>query len=75
MIKRMVQHGNSSALIIDKPIMQLLKIDSKTFLEISTDGKNIIISPVSDDRKMEKIRNSLKKINKKHHNILKKLSE
>ena len=75
MIKKMVQHGNSSALIIDKPIMELLNIDSKTPLEISTDGKNIIISPVSDNKRMKKIENSLKKINKKHHNTLKKLAE
>ena len=40
MIKKMVHHGNSSALIIDKPIMDLLNIDNETPLEISTDGKN-----------------------------------
>ena len=34
----MVQHRNSSALIIDKPIMELLNIDPETPLEIATDG-------------------------------------
>jgi antitoxin component of MazEF toxin-antitoxin module len=75
MIKKMVQHGNSSALIIDKPIMKLLNIDSKTPLEISTDGRNIIISPVSDNKRIKKLENSLKKINAKHQNTLKKLAE
>jgi antitoxin MazE len=75
MIKKMVRHGNSSALIIDKPIMELLNIDAKTPLEISTDGKNIIISPVSDIKRMKKLDTSLKKINKKYHSTLKKLAE
>ena len=44
MTKKLIQHGNSAALIIEKPIMQLLNIDLNTELEIVTDGKNIFIS-------------------------------
>ena len=43
MIKKLVPHGNSAALIIDKPILDILKVDMDTPLEITTDGKNIII--------------------------------
>jgi antitoxin component of MazEF toxin-antitoxin module len=75
MIKRMVQHGNSSALIIDKPIMELLHIDPETPLEISTDGQNIIISPVSDPKRIEKLQKTLGKINKKHESTLRKLAK
>ena len=46
MIKKLVSHGNSAALIIDKPILQLLKVDENTSFELTTDGKNLIISPV-----------------------------
>ena len=75
MIKRMVQHGNSSALIIDKPIMELLNIDPETPLEIATDGQNIIISPVSDPKRMDKLAKILDKINKKHEPTLRKLAK
>lgn len=75
MIKKMVQHGNSSALIIDKPIMELLHITEDTLLEISTDGNNIIISPVNDNDRMNKLNRSLDKINAKHKTTLKKLAE
>ncbi len=51
MIKKMVSHGNSAALIIDKPILEILKIDMDTPLEVSTDGKNLIISPVQDAKR------------------------
>ena len=75
MIKRMVQHGNSSALIIDKPIMELLNIDSDTPLEIATDGQNIIISPVNDANRMKRLEKTLLNINKKHESTLKKLAK
>lgn len=75
MIKKMIQHGNSSALIIDKPIMELLHIDEETLLEISTDGSNIIISPVRDIDRLNRLNKSLDKINKKHHSTLQKLAK
>ena len=71
----MVQHGNSSALIIDKPIMDLLKIDPETPLEIATDGQNLIISPVNDPKRMNRLDKALGKINKKHESALRKLAK
>ncbi len=71
----MVQHGNSSALIIDKPIMELLNIDPETPLEIATDGQNIIISPVSDPKRMDRLEKAMGKINKKHESTLRKLAK
>lgn len=75
MIKKLIQHGNSSALIIDKPIMELLNIDFETPLELSTDGKNIIISPVKDKSRLDKLNKSLNKINNRHSSTLRKLAE
>lgn len=66
MIKKLVQHGNTSALISDKPIMELLKINNNTHLELSTDGSNIIISPVKSKDRVKKLNKSLDLINKKH---------
>ena len=75
MIKKIVQHGNSSALIIDKPIMELLNIHDDTLLEISTDGRNIIISPVNNSDRSVRLEKSLDRINSKHKATLKKLAE
>lgn len=75
MIKKLVTHGNSSALIIDKPILELLDINPETLLEISTDGRNLIISPVKDNKRMKKLHSALDTINKKHGKTLKKLAE
>src|SRR5207249_788802 len=39
MIKKLSKHGNSLALVMDRSILDLLHIDEKTSLNISTDGE------------------------------------
>lgn len=46
MIKKLTTHGNSLALVIEKPVLKLLNITADTALDISTDGKSIIVSPL-----------------------------
>ena len=75
MIKKMVSHGNSAALIIDKPILELLKIDMDTPLEITTDGRNLIVSPVESSTRGKKFKTALDKINRIHEKTLRRLSE
>ncbi len=75
MIKKIVTHGNSAALIIDKPILQLLKIDESTPLELTTDGRNLIISPIEDDKRERKFKSALERVNKKHGKTLQRLAE
>jgi len=76
MVKKLIQHGNSSALVIDKPIMELLKITNETTFELTTDGKNLILSPQIKQYIQENdILNSLEKINKKYGKVLKRLGE
>jgi len=75
MIKKLVAHGNSAALIIDKPILDLLKVDMDTPLEVSTDGRSLIISPVENDKREKRFRAALEKVNKSHRKTLQKLAK
>lgn len=75
MTKRLIQHGNSAALVIEKPILQLLNIDFETNLEIVTDGKNLIISPVDTQTHESDLLASLQKVNSHHGRVLKRLAE
>mgnify|MGYP001602735997 CR=1 FL=1 len=75
MIKKLVAHGNSAALVIDKPILQLLKADENTSFEITTDGRSLILSPVSDAKREKRFSAALDKINKLHGKTLRKLAE
>ncbi len=75
MTKRLTKHGNSLALVIDRPVLELLDIDSETELDISTDGQVLIISPARDAKHQKKFDDALKKVNKKYGRALKRLAE
>jgi antitoxin component of MazEF toxin-antitoxin module len=75
MVKKLIQHGNSAALVIDKPIMEILHITNETVFEISTDGKNLILSPQTGYDQEKNVMDSLERINKKYGSVLKRLGE
>ncbi len=75
MVKHLTAHGNSTALIIDKAILDILRINIKTPLELSTDGKSLIVSPVGSFKRARAFQTALEKVNKAHGKTLKKLSE
>jgi antitoxin MazE len=49
-VKRLQAVGNSSGVIIDKPILELLRITPQTDLDVSTDGERLIITPIRQER-------------------------
>lgn len=74
MVKKLTAHGNSAALVIDKPIMELLHITMETPLDISTDGKNLIVSPVTDPARAKLFKAALKRVVSKHDKTFAKLA-
>lgn len=74
MIKKLTRHGNSRALVIDRAILELLKIDDDTSLEITTDGTRLIINPVPEEDRRTKIETSLATGNARYGRMLKKLA-
>ena len=75
MVKRLTRHGNSLALVIDRPVLDLLKIDADTPLEISTDGKVLVISPVQGAKRQKAFEKALEKVNRKFSRALGRLAE
>jgi antitoxin component of MazEF toxin-antitoxin module len=44
----LVRHGNSFALILDKPVLELLNVDPARPVAVSTsDGKSLLLTPLS----------------------------
>ena len=75
MVKTLIKHGNSLALVIDKPILEMLRITADTPLEITSDGDHLMISPVRDPQRQRKLQASLDKINQRFGDDLKRLAE
>ena len=66
MIKKLTKHGNSLALVIDRAVLELLRIEPDTPLDISTDGQVLIISPVRDKARRRRFDKSLRTVNTKY---------
>lgn len=74
MVKKLVKHGNSLALVIDKPVLDILKIDAETPLDISTDGDILIISPEREGKRKKRFKSALDAANRKYGKMLKRLA-
>jgi antitoxin component of MazEF toxin-antitoxin module len=75
MIKKLSKHGNSLALVIDRSILDLLKIDENTPLEMSTDGQALIVAPVHDEEHRKRFEAALRSTNERYGDVLKRLAE
>jgi antitoxin component of MazEF toxin-antitoxin module len=75
MVKRLTKHGNSLALVIDRAVLDLLEIDAKTPLSITTDGKCLVISPVRDAKRRKAFEDALAEVNRKFGRVLKRLAD
>lgn len=46
MLKRLTKHGNELALVLDKPVRDLLGLNTKTPISLTLEGKTVVITPV-----------------------------
>ena len=79
MLKKLTRVGNSLALVIDRPILELLHLDADTPLEVSTDGQSLTIAPVSDEARAlsrkRQFHEAASWVNKRYAKTMKKLAE
>ncbi len=75
MVKRLTRHGNSAALVIDQAVLELLHITMRTPLELVTDGRSLIISPLRDGRRAARFRFALESVNRRHAKTLGALAQ
>ncbi len=75
MTKTLTRHGNSYALVIDKPILELLRATPDTPFEIVTDGQCLVLTPVRNRAEEKKFQDALEKVHKRFGRALKRLAE
>ena len=75
MVKKLTKHGNSLALIIDRPILELLKIDPDTPLDVSTDGKQLIVAPAKASGRRKKFDAAQEWAHKRYGKAFEKLAK
>lgn len=75
MRKHLTKHGNSYALVIDKPILELIQATPDTPFEIVSDGRSLLLTPVRDPEAEKKFEDALHWTHENFSNALKKLAE
>jgi antitoxin component of MazEF toxin-antitoxin module len=74
-IKKLTKHGNSYAMVIDKPILELLQAGPETPFEIISDGRSLVLTPVRDPEEEKKFDEAVEMVHKRFGNAMKKLAE
>jgi antitoxin component of MazEF toxin-antitoxin module len=74
-IKHLTRQGNSLACIIDRPILDMLDITEKTPLKLTTEGRKIILEPVSAEELERRFAGAADKVEKRFGRMFKRLAE
>jgi bifunctional DNA-binding transcriptional regulator/antitoxin component of YhaV-PrlF toxin-antitoxin module len=61
--------------VIDRPILELLKIKPETPLDVTTDGKQLIISPAKPSARRKKFEAAQELAHKRYGKAFQKLAE
>ena len=77
MSKKLTRHGDSYALIIDKPLLQVLNISEHTVLNISVQDGALIIRPaqISTNKKNQSIKKIAQDIMEEYSDVFEKLAK
>jgi antitoxin MazE len=74
MRKKLSVIGNGLGIVIEKPILDLLKIDRDTELDVTIDGRRLILQPFESE-KHKRFDETAKRILKKHSGTFRKLAK
>ncbi|TMA14456.1 MAG: AbrB/MazE/SpoVT family DNA-binding domain-containing protein [Deltaproteobacteria bacterium] len=74
-MKKLTRTGNSVALVLDKELLEATGLGAGSTVEVSTDGRVIVISPPADKRRSSKLDALLGKLDRRYGAVFKKLAE
>ena len=77
MIKKLSKHGNNLAILIDKPILELLNLNENSQFKMKVEEGKIILEPVraitiSEDAKLQK---AYEELVEKYDTVFRKLAK
>jgi antitoxin component of MazEF toxin-antitoxin module len=73
--KTLTKHGNSLALVIDKPILEQMGVDETTPLTLAFDGRCLIIARASSSARRRMVRAAIDEIHREFGNAMRELAE
>ena len=71
---RLVQHGDTLALLLDSEVLEQLNINLDSKLDIVTDGDSMIVT-VRDEERRAKLHRIMEEMNEEYGEVFKRLAE
>ena len=75
MLKRLIKHGNSRAIVVDKAILEAAGISENALFQISVNPSGGLVIQSVGDNKMDSFRDNFEKLNKKHKKLMQNLAD
>jgi antitoxin MazE len=75
MIKKLTRTGNSVALVLDKKLLEAANLEPDSFVEVSTNGRVIVISPAKSKCETVKFRRAEEKMHARFAGAFKRLAK
>ncbi|MCW8137611.1 MAG: AbrB/MazE/SpoVT family DNA-binding domain-containing protein [Planctomycetota bacterium] len=67
--------GDGLGLVLDRAVLERLKIDQDTELEVTTDGVRLIVEPVRGRRERERLGEVAERVMDAHDDTFRRLAE
>lgn len=74
MLKRLIKHGNSRAIVVDKAILEAAGISESALFQISVNPSGGLVIQSVEDNKNDVFRENFEKLNKKHKQLMQNLA-
>ena len=73
--KKLTRQGNSTALIIDRQLMELMGIERDSVVKVSVQGRKLLIEPISEKERAAKVKEIQQKTLKKNAELFRRLAK
>ena len=75
MVTRLKRDGDTLVLVIDRPMVEQMQIDSNTPLDVSIEGERLIVAPVRDEERRRDFDRIVKEMNERYSDTFRRLAE
>jgi antitoxin component of MazEF toxin-antitoxin module len=75
MLKRLIKHGNSRAIVVDKALLEAAGIPENALFQISVNPSGGLIIQSVVDTHLDEFREKFKELNKQHKQLMQNLAD
>jgi antitoxin component of MazEF toxin-antitoxin module len=75
MMKKLVKHGNSKAIIVDKALLEAAGLSENTLFQVTLNPSGGLVIQSIDDNKTAVFQEKFDELNEKYRNLMQRLAD